>query len=296
MKKKLRFLGRVMRFVLLTYFVLYGVTSILFDHQENGLSDITGENCQPKFIQADSQAELESAIAREFAITLVYSNSEPTNLKKETVFPYQVLLIEEGKYAYRIAATYQNDFGTPTFGIFAFDHTVSISRPVLRALRYYFGRVGSHQGDVEMLELVIALDAETGLWYIESITINQHGIWHSYGAARVKCFRGSPVFYVALGKHAMYPSLTACNGSSVELKSGIKGSREVCNVGVLYFPDTSPEFDIGDREHPVNIFLTSPTMLESGIFEGEDIWARCFYGGWGDGDDDGTCHAKFQWR
>ncbi|MBN1562849.1 MAG: hypothetical protein JXA10_03360 [Anaerolineae bacterium] len=287
----------------LVYCVTYTLISVLFDHRQTNGIGISETACTPTFIDAASPEELKQFLLDEFAPTLVFSFGEPANIREEVIVPYQLLLDPQntGRYVWRGAITYPTDYGATSFGVrltVGMDSdTIMLSKTVLRTLGRVFGKahVDAHMGDVEMFELYLKPSSEKGYWEIDSLTTFPHGKAKTYRAAQIRCFRDSPIFYISRGKHAIYPSLKECNHSSIIQKQGIHLIAEFCNVGELYYPSTSPEFNVGDSSHPNNIFETSPTLLESEIYLGEDVWGNCFWGGHGDGEDNGPCRSRFYW-
>jgi hypothetical protein len=284
--------------------VFYTVISFLFDYNSSTNAGISVTPCSSIFIDASSEDDLKRQLVEEFAPTLVFSLGEPADLKEEVIVPYQMVPDQEdmSRYVWRGAVTYPTDYGTTSFGarltIGEQRYSVSLSKTVLRVVGWAFGqvRVDSHIGDVEMFELYLKPTDEEGHWEIDGLGTFPHGKRKMYNASQVRCFRDSPIFYVSRGKHAIYPSLRECNQNSSVFKSGaVQLTAEQCSVEELYYPSTSSEFNVGDSTNPVNIFVTSPTLRESEIFQGEDVWGNCFYGGYGDSAKPNTCRSRFRW-
>ena len=303
MKSRLERVESIVLRVFLAYCVVYTVISLLTDHSSSAYTDISATTCSPKLVVADSYDELKLLLVDAFAPTLVYSPGEPTNLAEEVAVPYQIVsdLQDLGRYVVRGAVTYPTDYGATSFGvrlsIGSGGHSFWLSKTVLRTLGWIFGQahVDSHNGDVEMFELYLIPSDEEGFWEIDSLSTFPHGKRTTYSANQIRCFRDSPILYVSRGKHAMYPSLQACNHSSVARSRGVHLTAEHCSIGELYFPAMSPEFNVGDSQDPVNVFETSPTLVERELFQGEDVWGDCFLGGHGDGMPDAPCRARFKW-
>ncbi len=303
MKNHLERLKSVIPRLLLAYCIVYTLTSLLIDHGSSTYTGISETACSPKPVEADSYDELRQLLVDVFAPTLVFSPGEPTNLREEVAVPYQIVsdMQDMGRYVVRGAVTYPTDYGATSFGvrlsIGSDGHSFWLSKTVLRTLGWIFGQahVDSHNGDVEMFELYLKPSEEIGYWEIDSLSLFPHGQRTTYSADEIHCFRDSPILYVSRGKHAMYPTLQECNHSSVARTRGVQLTAEHCSIGELYFPAMTPEFDVGDSEDPVNVFETSPTLVERELFQGEDVWGECFLGGHGDGSSDAPCRARFRW-
>lgn len=289
--------------IFLTYCVLYTLTSVLFDHWGTTYTGLSESICSPILIGAQTEQQLKERLIKEFAPTLVFSLGEPVNLQDEVVVPYQILPDREDtdRYVWRGAVAYTLDYGASAssirIGMGKEGRSFSLSKSVIRVLGAIFGfaDVDAHYGDVEMFELYLKPAAEEGYWEIDSLTLFPHGNTKSYSADELRCFRDSPILYVSRGKHAMYPSLQECNHASVVQRRGLHLIAEQCSIGELYYLTTSPEFNVGDSSNPINIFETSPTLLENEVFVGEDAWGNCFYGGHGDGERHKPCRARFRW-
>ena len=285
--------------------VIYTVASILFDYNSGGNTGISVTACSAVFIDAGSEEELKQHLVEEFVPTLVYSLGEPADLNEEVIVPYQIVPDQQDAdhYVFRGAVTYPIDYGSTSFGarlsIGSNRYSISISKPVLRVAGWIFGQahVDSHIGDVETFELYLKpSEIEEGYWEIDGLGTFPHGKRKLYSARDVRCFRNSPIIYISRGKHAMYPSLRECNQNSSVLRRGVLHlTAEHCSVEELYYPSTSPEFNVGDSTNPINIFETSPIILRDEIFQGEDAWANCFYGGYGDSVKRGPCRSRFRW-
>jgi len=303
MSSRLERLRIVVARVFLAYCVVYTLFAVLFDYRSAPYGGISTTRCEPQAVSAETDEALRRGLIEEFAPTLVFSFGEPADLDAEVVVPYQLVPDPEGLggYVWRGAVAFPTDYGATSFGLRADfagrTHSLVLSRTVLRVLGQAFGvaRVDAHIGDVEMFELYLRPAEEEDTWVIESLITFPHGKRRFDSAARVRCFRGSPILYVSRGKHALYPSLQECNNSSVAQRRGVHVTAEECGIGTLFYPSTAPEFDVGDRADPNNIFATSPTLRESGVFEGEDAWADCFYGGFGPGDTPRACRSRFRW-
>lgn len=302
MKLRLKRARTVAGRVFLIYCILYTLTGVLFDHRSSGFSGITEAACTPQYIGTEvEEEELKQRLVDEFVPTLVFSYGEPANLNDEVIVPYQIVpdRADTGRWVWRGAVTYPMDYGATSFGVRLSIGTngqlITLSKTVLRALGWALGRasIDAHVGDAEMFELYLKPSAEAGYWQIDSLRLFPHGGAKTYTARQVRCFRDSPIFYVSRGKHAMYPSLQECNHSSVANRRGIHLTAESCNIGELYFPSISPEFNVGDSANPNNIFETSPTLVESGIYDGEDVWGDCFFGG--SGIEPRPCRSRFRW-
>jgi hypothetical protein len=289
----------------LIYCGVYTLTSVLFDHWGTRYTGLSETTCFPQFIGAESEDELKQRLVDIFAPTLVFSLGEPTNLEDEIVVPYQIVPDREeaGRYVWRGAVAYEIDYGASAssirIGVGAEGQSFSLSKSVIRVLGSVFGfaDVDAHYGDVEMFEVYLRPAEEEGYWEIDRLTLFRHGNAKDYPSSAIRCFRDSPILYVSRGKHAMYPSLQECNHASVTQRRGLHLIAEYCSIGELYYLTTSPEFDVGDSSNPVNIFETSPTILENEVFVGEDAWGDCFWGGHGEREGllEKPCRARFRW-
>ena len=284
--------------------VSFTVVSVLINFdaaQDTGLSRTA---CSPIFIEASSEEELKRNLVEEFAPTLVFASGEPANLKDEVFVPYQLVPDRQvaGRYVWRGAVTYPIDYGASSFSVRlsmgSNRYSISLSKLTLRTAGWIFGQahVDSHIGDVEMFEINLKPSEEDGYWDIDGFTIFPHGKRKTYSASKARCFRDSLIIYVSRGKHAMYPSPEECNHFSGVNTRGIYVTAEYCSVDELYYPSTSPEFNVGDSANPVNIFETSPTIVENELFQDEDVWGSCFWGGFGDGGTDRPCRSRFRWE
>lgn len=307
-KRRLPSLARLRTLALrwfLIYCVLYTLTAVLFDNWNSKYTGLSETVCTPRFIGAETDEELKQRLVTEFAPTLVFSLGEPTDLADEIVVPYQIVPDREnaGRYVWRGAVAYSIDYGASAssirIGFGAEGRSFSLSKSVIRVLGSVFGfaDVDAHYGDVEMFELYLKPAAEEEYWEIDRLVIFPHGNGNGYSPNQLRCFRDSPILYVSRGKHAMYPSLQECNHSSVAQRQGLHLIAEQCSIGELYYLTTSPEFNVGDSSNPVNIFETSPTILENEVFVGEDAWGDCFWGGHGEGEGllEKPCRARFRW-
>lgn len=303
MKRRLRKASAIIFRLFLIYSLIYTLFSLLFDGRSASSLGISETACGPTYIDADSPEELEQRLIQEFAPTLVFSFGEPAKLDEEVVVAYQLVPDRDrtDRYVWRGAVTYPTDYGATSFGVrFTIGEegfSIALSKSVLRFLGWIFGQahVDSHIGDVEMFELYIKPSARPGYWEVDSLRTFPHGNSKEYLADDVHCFRDSPILYVSRGKHAMYPSLAECNNSSVAHRRGIHLIAEDCSIGVLHYPSTSPEFDVGDSANPNNIFATSPSIRASGIFTGEDAWGTCFTGGYEYDEPPTPCRSRFDW-
>ncbi|MCZ2099636.1 MAG: hypothetical protein LC121_25910, partial [Anaerolineae bacterium] len=287
------------------YSVVYTLTGLLFDHWGTQYVGLSEAACDPILVRADSHEELEQLLAEEFVPTLVFSIGEPTDLTEEVVVPYQLVRDPDdpGRYVWRAAVAYSLDYGASASSVRvslgAGGRSFSFSKPVVRLIGLVFGLadLDAHFGDVEMFEIYLAPSQADGYWEIDRLVLFPHGKAKTYDAGDIRCFRDSPVLYVSRGKHAMFPSLQECNHNSVAQRRGLHLIAEHCSVGTLYYPTVSAEFDVGDSSNPVNIFATSPSILSSEVFRGEDAWADCFWGGHRDDEshEDKPCRARFRW-
>lgn len=284
--------------------VIYTIVSILFDYEATRHTGISATACSSIFIDANSEEDLKQLLVEEFAPTFVFSREEPANLSEEVIVPYQIVpdQLDTGRYVWRGAVTYPLDYGSSSYGVrLGIDgnrYSISLSRTVLRIIGWALGQahVDSHIGDVEMFELyLIPAAEEEGYWEINTLVMFPHGKRRIYNASQVRCFRNSPVIYISRGKHAMYPSLQECNQYAGLQRAGIHLTAEHCSIEELYYPSTSPEFNVGDSTNPINIFETSPTIIENEIFQGEDVWGDCFFGGYGDSENNDACRSQFRW-
>jgi len=303
MRRRLRTASACAFRLFVVYSVIYTLFSLLFDNRSTEYTGISETACAREFIDADSAEELEQHLIEEFAPTLVFSFGEPADLEEEVVVAHQLVPDREdtGRYVWRGAVTYPTDYGATSLGMrFTIrdeGYSIVLSKSVLRLLGWIFGQahVDSHIGDVEMFELYLKPSEAAGYWEIDSLQTFPHGGPKAYDASEVHCFRGSPILYVSRGKHAMYPSIPECNNSSVVQGRGISLIAELCSIGRLYYPSTSPEFDVGDSANPRNIFATSPTILKNGVFVGEDAWGTCFTGGRRFDEPPTPCRSRFRW-
>ncbi len=289
----------------LIYCVIYTLTSVLFDNWGTKYTGLSEAACESRFISAGTEEELKQSLVEEFAPTLVFSLGEPTDLEDEIVVPYQIVPDREGtgRYVWRGAVAYSIDYGASAssirIGIGDEGRSFSLSKSVIRVLGSVFGfaDVDAHYGDVEMFELYLKPSEEDGYWEIDRLTTIPHGNGKDYDASELRCFRDSPILYVSRGKHTMYPSLQECNHSSVVQRRGLHLIAQQCSIGELYYLTTSPEFNVGDSSNPVNIFETSPTILENEVFVGEDAWGDCFWGGYSEREGllEKPCRASFRW-
>jgi hypothetical protein len=286
------------------YCIIYTAISLLFDYRAATYTSISEAACRSIFINASTEEELKQLLVKKFIPTFVFSFGEPADLETDVIVPYQIVLDQQNadRYVLRGAVVYPMDYGVSSVGIrlsFGTDgYSIFPSKTVLRALGSVFGhaRIDSHVGDVEMFELYIKRADIKGYWEIDELGTYPHGDVKTYSADDIQCFRDSPIFYVSRGKHALYPSLQECNHSSIVHTTGIHLSSEYCSTGELYYPSTSPQFNVGDRTHPVNIFETSPLFVVNGIFAGENVWGSCFRGGLGDGENNKRCRSSFRWQ
>lgn len=286
----------------LIYCVLYTVTSVLFDHRGTTYVGISESACSPQYIGSGTFEDIRQTLIDEFAPTFVFSAGEPADLQEEVIVPYQLVADPDdpSRYVWRGAVAYPTDYGATSFGVrLSFGnggYSVFLSKSVLRALGWIFGQahLDSHVGDVEMFSLYLKPAPQEGYWMIDGLTTYPHGNRKFYSPEDVRCFRDSPLLYISRGKHAMYPSLQECNNASVVQQRRLHLMAEHCSIGELYYPITLPEFDVGDSANPINIFETSPTLRRSEVFQGEDAWGDCFWGGHG-ADDDRICRARFRW-
>lgn len=304
MKSRLKRANRLVVRLFLIGCVIYTVVSNLIDYGISTQIGISATTCSGIFIDASSEEELKRLLLESFAPTFIFSLGEPANLDEEVIVPYQIVpdQLNTGRYVWRGAVTYPIDYGSSSagarLGIGSNRYSISLSRHLLRFIGWAFGQAhsDSHIGDVEMFELYLKpVDEENGYWEIHSLVTFPHGIRRIYNAGQVRCFRNSPLIYVSRGKHAMYASLQECNHFSGMHRRGLQLTAEHCSVAELYYPSTSPEFNVGDSTNPINIFETSPTILESEIFQGEDAWGSCFYGGYGNDDNGDPCRSWFRW-
>lgn len=288
----------------LIYCVVYTVVSVLFDYQVAKYTGISETACPALFIDAKSEEELKQRLIDEFSPTFVFAFGEPANLDEEVIVPYQFVPDQQdtGRYVWRGAVAYPMDYGATSFGvrlsIGTDGYSIALSKTVLRSIGWIFGQahVDAHIGDAEMFELYLKPSEKEGYWEIDSLSTFPHGNRRTYTANEVHCFRDSPILYISRGKHAMYPSLRECNNSSVANRRGVHLTAEHCSVGELYYPSISPEFNVGDSTNPINIFETSPTLIENEIFQGEDAWGSCFFGGNGNDDlQNKPCRSRFRW-
>jgi hypothetical protein len=302
--QKLKRAKRLAARLFLIYCVIFTVISLMFEYRVASFTGLSTTDCTALFIDADSEESLRAGLVDEFIPTFVFSFGEPTNLREEMVVPYQIIPDEDvpGQYVLRGAVAYPTDYGSTSLGIRLNIGTdgfsITLSKTVLRAIGWVFGQahVDAHNGDAEMFELYLMPAEEAGFWEIDHLNTYPHGIQRTYLANQFTCFRDSPLLYVSRGKHAMYASLRECNHSSVVHRQRIHVTAELCSIGELYYPSTSPEFNVGDSTRPNNIFETSRTIAEREIFVDEDAWESCFYGGHGNGDDDGPCRSRFRWE
>ncbi|MCC6801098.1 MAG: hypothetical protein IT325_13365 [Anaerolineae bacterium] len=305
MKRRWMKARRVAVRLFVAYSVAYTLTGLLFDHWGTQYAGLSEAACDPIPVRADSQEELEQRLAEEFVPTLVFSVGEPTDLTEEVVVPYQLVRDPEdsGRYVWRAAVAYALDYGASAssvrIGFGAEGRSFSFSKPVVRLIGLVFGLadLDAHFGDVEMFEIYLAPAETDGYWGIDRLVLFPHGKAKMYTNGDIRCFRDSPVLYVSRGKHAMYPSLQECNHTSVAQGRGLHLIAEHCSVGTLYYPTVSAEFDVGDSANPVNIFATSPAILSGEVFQDEDAWGDCFWGGYGDEESrkEKSCRARFRW-
>lgn len=302
-RRRLRKAGAIAFRLFVVYSLIYTLFSLLLDSRSTDYLGISETACTAQFIDADSPEELRQRLIDEFAPTLVFSFGEPADLEEEVVVAYQLVPDREetGRYVWRGAVTYPTDYGATSFGarftVGDESYSVVLSKSVLRFMGWLFGQahVDAHIGDVEMFELYLAPSDDAGHWAIDQLQLFAHGNAKVYGADQIHCFRGSPILYVSRGKHAMYPSIPECNNSSVANQRGVHLIAEYCSIGTLYYPSTSPEFDVGDSATPNNIFATSPAIRATDVFAGEDAWGTCFTGGHQYDEPPNPCRSRFRW-
>lgn len=303
MNKRYKKLESIVLRLLLIYCIIYTAISLLFDYKAATYTNISEAACRSIFINASTEEDLKQLLVKEFNPTFVFSFGEPANLEKDVIVPYQIVPDQQStdRYVLRGAVVYPMDYGISSVGIrlsFGTDgYSISPSKTVLSAIGLIFGqaRIDSHMGDVEMFELYIKQSDIEGYWEIDGLGTFPHGDPKAYSANEIHCFRDSPILYVSRGKHALYPSLQECNHSSIVHTNGIHLGGEYCSIGELYYPSTSPEFNVGDSTNPVNIFETSPVLIVNGSFAGENVWGSCFWGGLGDDENNKRCRSSFRW-
>lgn len=287
----------------LAFCVAYTLFTLLFNYRSTRYIGISESACQPLYVGPVAEADLPQALVETFAPTLVFSFREPADLRDEVVVPYQIVpdIDETGRYVWRGVVAFRLDYGASSFGIRfrlgGAEHSLQPSSTLLRVLGWIYGtaHLDSHVGDIETFEIYLKRSAPEGYWEIDALRTFPHGSPHSYTADQIHCFRDSPILYVSRGKHALYPSLDECNSASVVKGPGVRLVAEDCSVGELYYPSTSPEFNVGDSRNPINIFATSPTLRRQGVFVGEDAWGSCFYGGYGPNKTPHKCRVGFHW-
>lgn len=303
MKKKLNRTKSILFRGFLIYCILYTILSLLFDVDSVDYAGISETACPSILISATTEAELTQQLVEQFTPTFVFSVGEPADLHREVIVPYQIVRdpATMDRYVLRGAVVYPLDYGGSSVGIRLSigpnRYSISLSRLTLRATGWIMGQtlMDSHLGDVEMFELYLKPSDTTDHWRIDGLGTFPHGKHRLYDASDVHCFRDSPIIYISRGKHAMYPSLQECNYYSGVYKTGIHLTAEHCSVGELYYPSTSPEFNVGDRANPNNIFETSPTILQQTVFQGEDAWESCFWGGQRYQNQSKRCRSRFRW-
>jgi hypothetical protein len=143
----------------------------------------------------------------------------------------------------------------------------------------------AHFGDAETVKLFVNMDGDSEEeWFLEGAFLRQHAApWNWYRAEQLeRMVPGAQiplehtfVFYVAQGKHGIYPSERICEGADFQINLGIINSTcrvrlENCNGGELLYPETPASHNVGERHHPIEVFQESEILWE--LFPGESAW------------------------